>query len=172
MISVPRASRVARARSHKASTSLSTGAYPRVGDHAILLGALGSSRAASHDASGRGSACRSVGSGLTTTSSAVTTSDIRRAIGALVERPGHPGASEPPNGTRPSDGLTPERPQHDEGMRTEPPPSEPVASGIIPAAIAAAVPPEDPPALWSKFHGLKVDPNSVLVVSAFHPNSG
>ena len=31
------------------------------------------------------------------------------------------------------------------GIRIEPPPSEPVASGTMPAAIAAALPPEDPP---------------------------
>ena len=66
----------------------------------------------------------------------------------------------------------PLRPQHDDGMRIEPPPSEPVASGTIPAAMAAAEPPDDPPTMWSVFQGLTVRPNRVLSVSAFHPNSG
>ena len=57
-------------------------------------------------------------------------------------------------------------------MRIDPPPSEPVASGTIPAAMAAALPPEDPPGVWSRFHGLRVGPNTVLSVSAFHPSSG
>ena len=39
----------------------------------------------------------------------------------------------------------PERPQTAEGMRMEPPPSDPVARGTMPAASAAAAPPEEPP---------------------------
>ena len=41
----------------------------------------------------------------------------------------------------------PLRPQHDDGMRIEPPPSDPVASGTMPEAMAAALPPEEPPGL-------------------------
>ena len=43
-------------------------------------------------------------------------------------------------------------------MRSEPPPSLPWASGIIPAATAAAEPPEDPPGVRSGSHGLRVTP--------------
>ena len=57
-------------------------------------------------------------------------------------------------------------------MRTEPPPSEPVASGTMPAASAAALPPDDPPTLFSVFQGLEVAPKTMLTVSAFHPSSG
>src|SRR5262245_9643437 len=86
----------------------------------------------------------------------------------LVDRPGQPA----PLGTRPSDGLRPDRPHTADGIRIEPPPSEPVASGTRPAAIAAAAPPDDPPADRSSDHGLWVAPNSGLTVSAFQPCSG
>ena len=115
---------------------------------------------------------RSVGSGPTTTSRAATTSASRRAIGPLVDRCCQSGGSAPPDGTRPRDGFIPLRPQHEDGIRIEPPPSDPVASGTMPDAMAAALPPEDPPGLWSRFQGLRVGPKTVLSVSAFHPSSG
>ena len=170
--SVPSEAITSTARSQMASTSASTSAYPRVGDHATLSGGLGSSCVANHDASARGSERRSVGSGPTTTSSAATTSDSRRAIGPFVDRWCQSGASGPPLGTRPSEGFIVDRPQHEDGMRSEPPPSDPVASGTIPAAMAAALPPDEPPGVWSRFHGLRVGPNTSLSVSAFHPSSG
>jgi len=68
------------------------------------------------------------------------------------------GAVGPPAGMRPSEGLRPDRPHTAEGMRIDPPPSEPVQRGTIPAATAALAPPEDPPALRSSFHGLRVEP--------------
>ena len=43
-------------------------------------------------------------------------------------------------------------------MRIEPPPSLPCASGTIPAATAAAEPPEEPPGVRSRSHGLRVGP--------------
>ena len=66
----------------------------------------------------------------------------------------------------------PERPQQADGIRIDPPPSEPVASGTMPAARAAAAPPEDPPAPWSGLNGLAVGPNTALVVLADQANSG
>jgi hypothetical protein len=45
-------------------------------------------------------------------------------------------------------------------MRMEPPLSLPCAKGRIPAATAAAEPPLDPPAVRSRFHGLRVAPKS------------
>src|SRR6516162_7640534 len=50
-----------------------------------------------------------------------------------------------PSGLRARVGLRPTRPQHDAGMRIEPPPSLACASGTMPAATAAADPPEEPP---------------------------
>ena len=54
----------------------------------------------------------------------------------------------------------------------DPPPSEPVASGTMPAASAAAAPPDDPPAPWAGLNGLAVGPNRALVVLPDQANSG
>src|ERR671917_2314436 len=61
-------------------------------------------------------------------------------------------------GTKPNDGLNPKMPQNEAGMRTEPAPSLPCASGPRPAATAAAAPPLDPPAVRPSCHGLWVGP--------------
>jgi len=66
----------------------------------------------------------------------------------------------------------PDSPQHADGMRIDPPPSDPVASGTIPEAMAAALPPDEPPGVWSRFHGFRVAPNRGFSVSAFQPSSG
>jgi hypothetical protein len=97
---------------------------------------------------------------------------MRRAIGPFDESCSQPGGTGPPDGTRPKEGLSPDSPHNAEGMRIEPPPSEPVASGTMPAAIAAAEPPEDPPAEWARSQGLRVRPNTALVVHAVQPYSG
>src|ERR1700681_1592070 len=170
--SIPSDSRRATARSHSDRTSSSRGAYPRVGDHATLVGSRAPFSAAGHDASGLGSERMSVGSGPTATSRAATTSAIRRAMGPLVDRSGQSDPCTPPEGTRPSEGLTPLSPQHDAGIRIEPPPSDPVARGTMPEAMAAAEPPDEPPGVWARFHGLEVAPKGVLTVSDFHPSSG
>src|SRR5687767_3900278 len=99
-------------------------------------------------------------------------SAVVRAIGPFVDSAGQSGGVGPPDGTRPSDGLNPLMPHIAAGMRMEPPPSEPVPSGIIPVASAAAVPPDDPPALRSRSKGLRVGLNRWLTVSGFHPSSG
>ena len=57
-------------------------------------------------------------------------------------------------------------------MRTEPPPSLAVASGIIDPAIAAEEPPLDPPGVRSRFHGLRASSKSRFLVIAVAPNSG
>src|SRR6185295_6440896 len=74
--------------------------------------------------------------------------------------------------TRPSVGLRPTMPQQDAGRRMEPPPSVPSASGAWPVATAAAAPPDEPPALRERSHGLRVAPNSGLSVIGLWPNSG
>ena len=58
------------------------------------------------------------------------------------------------------------------GMRIEPPPSVPSPIGQKRAAMAADVPPDDPPGVLSLFHGLRVMPVSGLSVEPFQPNSG
>src|SRR5256886_11150807 len=75
-------------------------------------------------------------------------------------------------GTRPKVGLMPKRPVNAQGMRIEPPPSVPTASGPIPEATAAAAPPEEPPGVFAGFQGLRVMPVSGLSVTPFQPNSG
>ena len=47
-------------------------------------------------------------------------------------------------------GFRPTRPQHDAGMRIEPPPSVACAAGMTPAATAAPAPPLDPPEVFSQ----------------------
>ena len=42
----------------------------------------------------------------------------------------------------------------------------------MPVAMAAALPPDEPPAVWSRFQGLRVGPNSGFSVSGFQPSSG
>ena len=63
-----------------------------------------------------------------------------------------------PDDTRPRLGLSPTRPQAEAGMRIDPPPSLPCASGSIPDATAAALPPLDPPGVRVRSHGLRVGP--------------
>ena len=57
-------------------------------------------------------------------------------------------------------------------MRTEPPPSEPCASGSTPAATAAAAPPDEPPGVRVVSHGLRHAPFSSDSVTHVIPNSG
>ena len=94
-----------------------------------------------------------------------------RASGPLVEvvsqrlSVGHAG-------TRPSDGRSPTTPQNDAGLRSEPPMSEPSASGTIPARRAHAAPPLEPPADRLGSTGLRVVPKTVLKVWEPAANSG
>ena len=59
-------------------------------------------------------------------------------------------------GTAPKVGLKPTTPQKAAGMRIEPPPSPPRASGPAPAATATAAPPEEPPGVLEGSCGLWV----------------
>ncbi len=72
--------------------------------------------------------------------------------------PAQPSPAYGPSGSRARVGLNPNSPQDEAGMRTDPPPSEPCAKGTIPAATAAPAPPDEPPDVWSRFHGLRVGP--------------
>ena len=66
----------------------------------------------------------------------------------------------------------PARPQQALGMRMDPPPSDPVASGTMPAASAAAAPPDDPPGPRDWSNGFSEGPKMALVVLPIQPNSG
>src|SRR5581483_1359891 len=57
-------------------------------------------------------------------------------------------------------------------MRIEPPPSEAPAIGTMPAATAAAAPPEEPPGERPVSHGLRVAPHSAVSVMPLSANSG
>ena len=63
------------------------------------------------------------------------------------------------------------KPAERAGIRIEPPPSVPSASGTIPEASAAELPPLDPPAVVAGFHGLRVTPVSAQSVTPFQPSS-
>ena len=63
-------------------------------------------------------------------------------------------------------------PQNAAGIRTEQPKSVPCASGTMPVATATAEPPDEPAGLKAGFHGLRVGPNSSLLVLAPQANSG
>src|SRR5438046_371982 len=79
-----------------------------------------------------------------------------RAIGPVLER--SPVSDGGQAGTRPNVAFSPTRPVKLAGMRTEPPPSVPMASGPSPAATAAPAPPDDPPGVRATFQGLRVMP--------------
>ncbi len=79
-----------------------------------------------------------------------------------MERSIHSGTGSRP--ITPFVGLSPTSPQHAAGIRIEPPPSVAVAIGAMPAAIAAAEPPDEPPGEDSTFHGFRVAPYRRLSV--------
>src|SRR5579871_3361498 len=74
--------------------------------------------------------------------------------------------------TRPRLGFSPKRPVQEAGMRIDPPPSLACAAGTMPAATATAEPPEEPPGVRSRAHGLRVGPNAEGSVTGCRPNSG
>ena len=96
-------------------------------------------------------------------SATVVVSDPR----TLVLFPVGPGI-----GMRPWLHLCPNKPVKDAGIRIEPPPSDAVPNGMIPAATAAAVPPLDPPGVRVVSHGLRVTPWTFVFVKLSVPNSG
>src|SRR5499426_1936326 len=89
-----------------------------------------------------------------------------------MEAPPQPSPASGPMGLRARVGLRPKRPQHEAGMRIEPPPSVACAIGTMPAATAAAAPPLDPPALCLRLHGFRVGPNRRGSVEVAMPISG
>ena len=63
-----------------------------------------------------------------------------------------------PSDVRARDGFRPTSPHIDAGTRIDPPMSLPWATATMPAATAAAEPPDDPPVERSSAQGLRVGP--------------
>src|SRR5258708_28832591 len=89
------------------------------------------------------------------------TSATLRPIGPMTDSPAGSVIS---LGTRSGEGRRPTTPQHEAGMRIEPPMSVPIATVAIPAATAAALPPLDPPGVTPVRQGLLVAGEMALVV--------
>src|SRR3954468_15832723 len=108
---------------------------------------------------------------VASTSAAVSrTLRVRKPSMAI---PAQPSPAFGPSGSRARVALSPNKPQDEAGMRTDPPPSLPWAMGTIPAATAAADPDDEPPATWPRFHGLRVGrPYTLASPVGPMPNSG
>src|SRR5215813_2852881 len=98
-------------------------------------------------------------SGPEVASSSAALSRTVRVTAWPTDAPPQPSPASGPMGLRARVGLRPKSPQQDAGIRIEPPPSVACAIGTMPAATAAAEPPLEPPALWSRFQGFRVGPN-------------
>ena len=72
----------------------------------------------------------------------------------------------------PGEGRKPTTPQNAAGLRSEPPVSEPVQTGSMSVASAAAEPPDEPPGLSMGLNGLPVAPHTGLRLFEPAPNSG
>src|SRR3954447_13561800 len=86
--------------------------------------------------------------------------------------PAQPSPTSGPWLTRARVGLSPTRPHSLAGTRIEPPPSLACAIGTMPAATAAAAPPEEPPVECAGFHGLRAGGKLRASVVMVVPSSG
>src|SRR5690606_41410445 len=94
-----------------------------------------------------------------------------REMGPLVEKPARSGMIGPEE-IRPRLGLMPYSPQAEAGMRIEPAPSLPCATGASPPAAAAAAPPRDPPAERETVQGVVAGGPAAGPVEPGRPTSG
>ena len=92
-------------------------------------------------------------------------SSTLRASGPTQSQVGLSGTT-PVSDTSPHDGLRPTRPQQAEGMRIDPPVSDPIDTWHMPVAAATAPPPVEPPATCDGSCGWRTGPKpeSSLVV--------
>src|SRR5687767_13870299 len=111
-------------------------------------------------------------SGPATASSIAALSRTLRVMQCSIAAPCQSSPVTGPAGVRPRVGLSPKSPQHEAGIRIDPPPSPPPAHGTIPLATAAADPPDDPPGVRVMSHGLRAGPNSSDSVYGVRPSSG
>src|SRR5262249_14758835 len=77
-----------------------------------------------------------------------------------------------PSDVRPREGLRPTSPLQLAGMRIDPPPSLPCATGTMPVVTATADPPLEPPGVRDGSHGLCVGPYATGSVVGTRPSSG
>ena len=98
----------------------------------------------------------SAGPGVESWSHPETARRFDRACDRAKTDSPHHASSLGANGIRSRCGFSPNRPHQPDGMRMEPPPSEPSAIGAKPAATAAPLPPLLPPGVSAVFHGLRV----------------
>src|ERR1700722_16664771 len=80
---------------------------------------------------------------------------LRTRVRSATERPRHPEVVRVDHandalglGTRPMEGRKPTTLQNAAGLRSDPPVSDPLATGTSPQANATAAPPEDPPQVF------------------------
>ena len=73
-------------------------------------------------------------------------------------------ATTPVRGTLPYEGFNPTMPHHAAGCRMDPAVSDPIAAIQLSDAIAAALPPDDPPGRCAGFLGFFVGPKSDVSV--------
>ena len=85
----------------------------------------------------------------------IATSATLRACTPTWSKRGDKGMT-PSMGIAPWAGLKPTTPHRADGRRTEPKVSVPSATGAMPAATAAALPPEEPPGMCAGLCGLRV----------------
>src|SRR6266498_5835235 len=87
-----------------------------------------------------------------------------------MSNPFHDSPTIGPVGVRPRVGLRPNIPHAEDGMRIEPPPSPPEASGTNRAATAAPDPPDDPPGVREISQGLRAGRSVSDSVYGVSPN--
>src|SRR5712692_9602417 len=121
---------------------------------------------------GEGAQYGSPTSGPDVASSRAALSRTERVKACSATSPLNMSPKSGPSGLRPRVGFIPNKPQHDEGIRIEPPPSLPWANGTIPEATAAAEPPLEPPVARVVSHGFLLGPNNAGSVVGKMPNSG
>ena len=90
----------------------------------------------------------------------------------MTPSPPHVSEANGPTGVLARVGLRPNSPQQEAGIRIDPPPSLAPAMGTIPAATAAALPPEEPPLVLRRFQGFFVIPPTIDSVVGSKPSSG
>ena len=77
-----------------------------------------------------------------------------------------------PPGIAPREGFSPTRPQQAAGTRVEPPASVACAKPTMPAATAAAAPPDEPPGVSAGLSGLRASGPIIGSLDNARPNSG
>ena len=109
---------------------------------------------------------------LLITSSTPAASRTVRVTDPSIVPPAHDSPVTGPWLTRPRVGLSPTSPHSLAGMRMEPPPSLACATATMPAATAAADPPDEPPVEWPGSHGLRAGGKLRGSVVTVVPSSG